>query len=295
MVTPRKCLGRLLATALAFRMVACSSEEAAAPANHGGAGASDGGVGPASAEVAAAKATFDTTVRPLLRQYCAGCHADKVRPYHSSANIDVAYDEVMSFHLVDFTDAKKSRFYTRLAVDNHQCWGGDCAKSAQTMLDALTAWISAGASSASPAGPPRVSAPPVSVPKDVTASSPGTVFDASANSESATELKFTMASPPQGAVVFAINIETLDKYSYRLFAPKVYAPAGMKVVVKNLLFDVNDTPRLDGSYSNLDMTVDGVGSTTPVLLDPNTTMVLLMDQGPGADRIAPTFGTFAAQ
>jgi len=239
---------------------------------------------------APSKAKFDTTVRPILRTHCAACHESRIRPYHASASLDVAYQEVMTFRLVDFANVKSSRLYLRLAVDNHNCWGGDCAASSQTMLNALTDWASSSSNQgANPDG--RSEGPPAVVPSGVTTGSPS---DVKLN-PNATDLQFAMASTKDGPVVFSVKVEQFDKYSYRVFWPRVTAPVGAKLVVKNLLFKVNDILRLDGSFSQLDKTIDGQGPTSPVTLDATTTLILLMENGPGKDWIAPSFSVFTAQ
>src|SRR5262249_34020331 len=155
------------------------------------------------------KSKFETTVRPILETHCSACHASKIKPLHSSPSVDVAYDEIMSFHLVDFATPKNSRLYTRLAVDKHQCWAGDCVASSQAMLDAIPAWASTGPPA--PQGTPRHDGPAVAIASNVRRGAPG---DMKLN-DGATELSFTMATPGQGPVVFSVRVETFDKYSYR--------------------------------------------------------------------------------
>src|SRR5262245_6777863 len=67
------------------------------------------------------KAKFGALVwQPILRVHCAQCHESRVPTTHSSANLDVAYSEILGFGLVDFASAEKSRLYLRLAV--RPCW-----------------------------------------------------------------------------------------------------------------------------------------------------------------------------
>jgi hypothetical protein len=136
----------------------------------------------------------------------------------------------------------------------------------------------------------RIEASALPVPKNVTPSRRDMNLD-----PNATTLEFTMATLREGPVVLTINVEKLDQYSYRLFHPRLAAPLAAKIVAKELLFRVNDSLRPDGSFSLLDMSIDGAGPTRPVDLDTKTTLILLMDQGPGADRIAPSFRTFGVE
>jgi hypothetical protein len=255
-----------------------------------------GGPGSSAASnpaVAASKAKFETTVRPLLRANCIGCHESKVRPFHSSASVDVAFDEIMAFHLVDFANPKGSRLYTRLGVDKHYCWGGDCVASSNAMLEAITAWAASGGApqSSTAATPTRSEGPTTAIPENLTKGSPA---DMTLNA-SATELKFAMTTATGGPVTFGVNVEKFDAYSYRLFFPKVYAPAGTIISVKELRFKLNDTLRPDGSFALLDKKVTGEGDAKPIVLDDKTTMILLLENGPAGDRIAPSFASFAVQ
>lgn len=81
-------------------------------------------------------ATFSTTVYPLLRSYCVNCHVEGLQtPYLASADADVAYAAAQS--RIDLENASASRLVQRLRNDFHNCWGGDCASSADAMQSAI--------------------------------------------------------------------------------------------------------------------------------------------------------------
>jgi hypothetical protein len=83
---------------------------------------------------------------PVLTNYCSNCHTPSSgtaqAPYFAQANPDQAY--LAAEAKINLTTPNASRFYQRLAEDQHHCWattaGGapDCPGSAAVMLDALT-------------------------------------------------------------------------------------------------------------------------------------------------------------
>ena len=99
--------------------------------------------------VAGSNPSFQSTVYPLLTQFCAGCHssssATPQQPYFASANINEAYAAAQS--KINLSQPDQSRFYERLNTEFHHCWvtpssGGapDCPGSSAAMLTAITAF-----------------------------------------------------------------------------------------------------------------------------------------------------------
>jgi len=234
------------------------------------------------------KASFNSTARPLLLQHCAACHAGSARPLHASSDLDLAYGEITSYALVDFGNITNSRFYRRLSVDQHNCWNGDCQASAQEMLAALQAWKAANEAAPVPDDPTRTLGPVTAIP--------GAIATAPADlslSASATELKFTMDSGRN--VVFSIRVEKLDASTYRLFWPAILAPSGVKVNLKDLKFKMNGNLLTDVAFAYLNRQVTGQGAATPVVLDSFIVMTIAVQNGPGSDQLAPSFGAFTLQ
>jgi hypothetical protein len=102
-------------------------------------------------------AGFQSTVYPILTQWCSRCHAPTAltpqQPYFASADVNEAYSNAQA--KIDLADANPtnatppvpcvvtatsttclSRFVARLATDHHNCWS-DCTTDAQTMLTAI--------------------------------------------------------------------------------------------------------------------------------------------------------------
>ena len=84
---------------------------------------------------------FENTVYPLLTQYCSKCHAPDAAtpqsPFFASSDPVQAYQ--FAIPKIDLNTPTNSRFYTRLLVDQHNCWSV-CASNAATMLAAITAF-----------------------------------------------------------------------------------------------------------------------------------------------------------
>ncbi|HXS19882.1 MAG TPA: LamG domain-containing protein [Steroidobacteraceae bacterium] len=90
--------------------------------------------------------SFSSTVYPMLRQFCSGCHdpnsSTPQAPYFASSDLNQAYIEAQP--KINLDDPAASRFVERLATESHHCWpttsGGapDCPGSANQMLTAIT-------------------------------------------------------------------------------------------------------------------------------------------------------------
>ncbi|MEJ0008511.1 MAG: LamG domain-containing protein [Steroidobacteraceae bacterium] len=84
-------------------------------------------------------AAFQSTVYPLLSQYCSRCHSPTAltpqQPYFASADINEAYSNAQAKMNLD--DPALSRFVVRLGTEFHNCWS-DCATDAAAMLTQIT-------------------------------------------------------------------------------------------------------------------------------------------------------------
>jgi hypothetical protein len=83
---------------------------------------------------------------PVLEVYCSGCHSSESpnsqQPYFADPDVDSAYDAAKP--KIDLTTPEDSRLVVRLRNEFHNCWEfngqTDCARSAQVMEDAITAF-----------------------------------------------------------------------------------------------------------------------------------------------------------
>jgi len=82
---------------------------------------------------------YNSTVYPLLTQYCSQCHVEGIQtPYIASMDINASYAAVQSKINLDTPAA--SRLVTRLRNESHNCWNGDCITSSQEMENAITSF-----------------------------------------------------------------------------------------------------------------------------------------------------------
>ncbi|MGH8204143.1 MAG: LamG domain-containing protein, partial [Steroidobacteraceae bacterium] len=81
---------------------------------------------------------FESTVYPLLTQYCSRCHSSGATtpqsPFFAEADVDVAYAAVRAKINLDTPD--QSRLVVRLRQEFHNCWS-DCATAANVMQAAI--------------------------------------------------------------------------------------------------------------------------------------------------------------
>lgn len=95
---------------------------------------------------------FQSTIYPLLEQYCSECHSDTATfaqsPYFASEDVEVAYEAAKS--KIDLASADsaalendyredRSRMVKRLGNEFHNCWS-DCGADARAMHEAIVAF-----------------------------------------------------------------------------------------------------------------------------------------------------------
>ena len=89
--------------------------------------------------------SFANTVHPLLRDNCAGCHADTSAtpqaPLFANADVDAAYQAAKA--KMDIDTPSNSRFVIRLRTEAHNCWSSSCVNDANDMQAAITAFSDA--------------------------------------------------------------------------------------------------------------------------------------------------------
>lgn len=92
----------------------------------------------ASKSFPADSSAFGSTIHPILRAWCVGCHVDTaavpVSPYFASPDVDAAYEAART--KIEIDHPENSRFVVRLGSEFHNCWS-DCADNAATMLAAV--------------------------------------------------------------------------------------------------------------------------------------------------------------
>lgn len=83
--------------------------------------------------------SFQTTVYPVLRDYCVDCHVEGIQtPFFASSDVDTAYDQAKS--RINLSNPGDSRLVQRLETDFHNCWDVGCEESARIMREAIEAF-----------------------------------------------------------------------------------------------------------------------------------------------------------
>jgi len=87
-------------------------------------------------------ADFQSTVYPLLTQYCAGCHSSSSptsqSPYFAEADVNTAFEAAKQKMNLD--DPAGSRLVIRLRSEFHNCWNVGCTQASNTMEAAIQAF-----------------------------------------------------------------------------------------------------------------------------------------------------------
>jgi hypothetical protein len=103
-----------------------------------------------SLNLPASPTDYQNTIYTLTGQYCSGCHSPNASapqsPYFAGPVSQILADYQAAIPKIDFTGCSpfiagtappacgtNSRFYQRLAIDNHNCWS-NCATDALAML-----------------------------------------------------------------------------------------------------------------------------------------------------------------
>ncbi|MDO6565557.1 LamG domain-containing protein [Alteromonas sp. 1_MG-2023] len=85
-------------------------------------------------------ALFESTVYPLLENFCASCHTNSatipISPFFSSSDIDEAYEAAKD--RMNLTTPSDSRFVVRLRDEFHNCWS-NCDQDGESLEDAIAA------------------------------------------------------------------------------------------------------------------------------------------------------------
>ena len=79
---------------------------------------------------------FANTVYPVLRDNCAGCHADTIAPYFANADPKEALSLIETSGKMNTNNPEKSRIVERLFPENHNCWG-ECEENAKLMAEKI--------------------------------------------------------------------------------------------------------------------------------------------------------------
>jgi Concanavalin A-like lectin/glucanases superfamily len=87
---------------------------------------------------------FQTTVYPIVRQYCAACHAGSGpgSPHFAHPDVNTAYQAITGQGKVNLGTPSSSRIVVKVAQLAHNCWS-DCAANGAELATAIQAWADA--------------------------------------------------------------------------------------------------------------------------------------------------------
>jgi len=85
--------------------------------------------------------TFETTLYPLLKTHCGGCHgsAGSIVPQFANDNENLALADIDTFSLVDLSLPDTSKIVTKLNDQLHNCWN-NCAENSIALSLAIKDW-----------------------------------------------------------------------------------------------------------------------------------------------------------
>lgn len=84
-------------------------------------------------------AAFSQTLHPISRGHCLGCHATSQKPFHAAVDPQTAFDQVMSYSIVDLGNPTSSKIYLKVK-GGHNCWSGNCNNDANEIASQITNW-----------------------------------------------------------------------------------------------------------------------------------------------------------
>lgn len=218
---------------------------------------------------------FETTVYPITRQRCVGCH-NNLNPRHAHNDVVQAHNAVIDNGLVNFENISASRLVERLSVDEHQCWNGNCTANAAQMSAAIQSWKDTLEENNSGGN---------------TSSDPLTTVESSSilaelNGNNSTTLTFDLSGNlnTNEQITFQIKVMIYDDFSYKFWDPEIIT-ASSNVLVQNVKLQINGyyNPQ-HSAYTIVNKTVTpGNGDLA------SHALLALKDQGEAIDKISFKF------
>lgn len=236
---------------------------------------------------------FTQSVHPWVREHCVGCHGASQAPMFAIPDAEDSYTLFLSKPLVNFSDYDLSRVVQKMS-DGH-C-GSACSNATlrQELIDKITFWwehgecFEQGKCNGNGPGDGRIVLSAQTIPSNIVAAFPngpsaeGTVFQWDLGEVSSalagSTFKFEMRAIP-------------NTTAYEVRKPRLLIPSGgSPIEVTDLNFEINDVFNVNTStYA----TVDLISVTPGNILSP-LSAILVQQNGPGADTIAPSFAVLKA-
>src|SRR5215831_1264507 len=136
--------GALGGALLALAAAGCGDFSGAAASSNNNGPSSGPGTAFDPTNVPGSREAFETTVYPLLTQYCATCHANGPgSPQFANPVPGTAYSEILGQNKVNLADPPSSRIARKLIDEQHNCWTNDCTADGNMLAAAVQAWADA--------------------------------------------------------------------------------------------------------------------------------------------------------
>jgi hypothetical protein len=239
---------------------------------------------------------FRTTVYPIVRQYCAGCHAEDQSPYFANSNLITAHDTLIFGQKVDFNFPSESSMVRRIRDLRHGCWSPDCARDAQTMAAAITEWGNA-LGDQRPVNPINITTTSNQIPPVLPT---GTIGNDGNVTNATTELIYPIAnlfSPPLQYGFLKIRVGRNDQSTYLISRPFIVASEdvlveGMYILMNGVYLPTSSIYTIVSTV--IPMNTNQNANTNNVQLSPTpnpslvslSSTVLPMQNGPGQDMLS---------
>ncbi len=177
---------------------------------------------------------FKEHVYPITRARCVNCHySNAIEPVHAAADYEIAHDALIQQYKVNFTNLPSSRIVAKLRDEGHNCWS-NCQQNALEMLAGVEKWHAA-IQASNPGG--GGSTDPVLVGL---ATSSSRTLKLELGQENQVSLTFDLSGIlKQPGISFVVNVEEYDEYSIKFTNPRIEAPAGVRLKVKNIKLHLN--------------------------------------------------------
>ncbi len=217
---------------------------------------------------------FSTTVYPLVRDYCSGCHETANAPFFAfRSDIQQSHDAIVNGSLVQFMAPENSKLVQQL-VNGHNCWG-NCESNADQMFEAIQIWDEQRGSDGS--GGEQILTEALVVPGEI---APGNMTKT---------MTFSLSGLAEGVpsgTVLEFDIKKFDNFSYQVLNPVVKTTS--PVYVKHLYMYLNGAEvQSASSYHLIDVVAQPLGNPPgSVGFSISSSAVLIaIANGPGLDQI----------
>jgi hypothetical protein len=246
---------------------------------------------------------FESTLYPITRANCIGCHnpdsLTPVSPFHAADSVSQAHDELTKQAKVDLITPSNSRVVKKLLqAGGHNCWG-DCADNAAEIQAAVTNWAAAIGTTRDPASTTTgiMTTKTLSVATELAAAGNTTVtYAVNGVTYTGKQIQFVIndliGNPAGGNIFFRVDLYNYDDFSYQLRNPRIVVPAGTaqiplkRIFVRNIKIAINSLVKPEHPvWTTIERTT--AATTTTILA--TSAMLASKDKGNAEDMLSFNF------